>query len=496
MRHYLFPAVVLAIGLVSSQIIFSVVVYISNISLFQHLIAINNSGYLIIPNLFFMKTLREFTPAFLGAMFFSLTTGAGLTLLTFFLILLWRSFNNRKSILYLMLILWITLIININLRGINIPASVACLLIPMIVSFTTIRMIPKSDAPSLWIPVSIHCSALFLIFLSWFPYLNKDPFITFRDYLLLNSSIGQKINDFYYTYTMYPAEVFKPIDQKLLKTCHIEIENRKLFANVEEKLRQMDYLEVGSGIPVDLMVEEINSQLVFFHNKKIVIESTPKEFFADPERIMTQYAQQCDNNSFFRKITFLSLIIGLPIFFYLLLHAVFMLVLFFLPSNQIKFTLSSALCLICGIALTFPFYHYRLDSLPELEIVHRLHSNDWQSRTAALKKISDENIDIDRYINQFDYTGLHHIPEKYWFAKALSTSKSENTYKLLLGFLDDPSPNVVCMALFSLGKRNQGQAIDKIIHMIKEGKHWYIQWYAYKALKRMGWEQPKSIRFQ
>jgi hypothetical protein len=496
MRQYLFPSLILSIGLICSQVLFSTVVYISNYLLFEHLTAIYQAGYLVVPNLQVMETLKEFTPAICGALFFTLTTGAGLTVLSFVLILLWRALNFQKSILCVILILWAALIYKINSNGLNITATAACLIIPIIISFMSIRLFPKSIRPFYGIQIAMHGIILLFIFLACTPVLNKDAFISFRDYLLLGNSIGQKINNFYYTYTMYPAEVFKPLDQRLLKTCHIQINNREQFVILERKLRQLDYLEVGQANPVDVTIKEADYQLKFFHDGKMILESTPATFVADPEKTMSEFSQKCDHNSFFRKITFMSLVIGLPILTYMLLHAAIMLMLFFLPWNRIKSLLSGILCLLLSVVLTLPLYRNRTGSLPESEIIHFLSSNNWRDRTAALKKISDENIEIDQYKGNFNDTDFQRIPEKYWFAKALSTSKSENTYNLLLSYLNDPNPNVVCMALYSLGKRDQTNAIGMIVSMIKSEKNWYIQWYAYKALKRMGWTQSRSIHFQ
>lgn len=496
MRQYLFPSLILTLGLLSSQIFFSVVVYLSNNSLLAHLTAIHQAGYLVVPNFYVMQTLKKFMPAFCGALFFSLTTGTGLTLLSLILILFWRAVNFKKSILFMILILWAVMVYKINVNGVNISASVACVIIPLVIAFSAIKLFPKNNGNFFWIQMAVHGIILSLILLAWFPVLNKDTFISFRDYLLLGNPIGQKINDFYYAYTMYPAEVFKSDDQKLLKTCHIQIQNNALRTTVEKKLCQLDYLKVYPENTVDLSLKESDQRLKFFHDNKLISESTPEAFLADPEAIILEFSKKCDHNAFFRKMTFVSLVIGLPILFYILLHAAVMLVFFFLPWNRIKFCLSALLCLVLGVALSLPLYHNVNGSLPESKIVQSLSSNNWRDRTAALKIITDKNFGIDQYMKKLNLSDFQHIPERYWLANALSTSLSEHTYKLLLEYLNDPNPNVVCMALYSLGKRNQRNAIDTIISKIKSEKNWYIQWYAYKALKRMGWEQTKPEHLQ
>ena len=82
-----------------------------------------------------------------------------------------------------------------------------------------------------------------------------------------------------------------------------------------------------------------------------------------------------------------------------------------------------------------------------------------------------------------------HIPERYWLAKALSVTRGPETHEDLLRLLDDPSPSVACMAFQSLGRRGDPRAIAEILNRIRTSDHWYPQWYAYRALKELGWKQ-------
>jgi len=85
-----------------------------------------------------------------------------------------------------------------------------------------------------------------------------------------------------------------------------------------------------------------------------------------------------------------------------------------------------------------------------------------------------------------------HIAERYWLARALGVSRQSETYDDLIAFLDDPSPNVVSMAFYALGKRGDRRAIKEIMTRIEASDNWYNQWYAYKALRKLGWKQNRS----
>jgi hypothetical protein len=48
------------------------------------------------------------------------------------------------------------------------------------------------------------------------------------------------------------------------------------------------------------------------------------------------------------------------------------------------------------------------------------------------------------------------------------------------------------MAFHGLGRRGDSRGVSEILTRIKTSDHWYNQWYAYKALRGLGWKQRKS----
>ena len=63
---------------------------------------------------------------------------------------------------------------------------------------------------------------------------------------------------------------------------------------------------------------------------------------------------------------------------------------------------------------------------------------------------------------------------------------------MLLALADDPVPIVACQALWALGERKNQAAVPMIINRINTSSHWYIQMYGYRALRTLGWVQPRS----
>ena len=326
-RPFFHPVWVLTIGLITSQVVFSFVVYNSNQSLYATLLSIKNAGYLIVPNQHIMNTLLEPSPAYYGSMFFSLTAGSGITWMTLVLILIWILFPSRKILLIPIFVLWGAMILFTNINGINLPASSALIIIPAVVAYAGLAIFDQKEARLYWKIFFDPYPCRDSYFLSWIPHLNSDTFISIRDYLLLGNSLGSKVNDFYYKYTMYPVEVFKPVDQKVLKTCALKIKDDQLREIVKNKLRGLDYLAIEGVLPSDVTVIEENQRLVFIRGQKKIIESTPREFLSDPDNIMSAFSDRCDTNGFFRKTTFMSLLLGLPITIYALIQSALMMLL-------------------------------------------------------------------------------------------------------------------------------------------------------------------------
>ena len=58
--------------------------------------------------------------------------------------------------------------------------------------------------------------------------------------------------------------------------------------------------------------------------------------------------------------------------------------------------------------------------------------------------------------------------------------------------LDDPNPNVACQVYYALGKRKKPAMIPVLLEKMNTSRHWYVQTYAYRALRELGWKQEKS----
>jgi hypothetical protein len=484
------------VGLLVAQVLATIQVYLSNVDLYDTLITVRHAGYLTIPNPRVMPSLQEFGPAFFGGLFFTLSVGAGLSIFSFAAAWIWdRLLLRNKYFLIVPLLPLVACIIGANRRGLCFMVTSYFVVIPIATFAAAVRWMPPQASKRHAVREMVHVIPVFLLALLflWPSQPNIDIFVDLRDSLLLTNPLGKKINDFYYKYTLYPAEVFKPLDQKLMKTCTLEnIKKKTIVSHVEKELHNHDYLNVGRDEAVDLNIEAEGDVLVFKNKGKSILRVTPKSFFSGPEKALREFSSKSDRDSFFRNFTFVSLLIGFPIILYVFFYTLLCRVLSLFLDAPAASVLASILCFLTGTAIFFLAYSGTGEKTDEKHLSEALASESWQDRVGALKTVDQKGLDIGNFPAYQRIRSSPHIVERYWLVRALGISRKSETYKDLLAFLDDSHPNVVSMAYYSLGRRRNQSAVKEILQRIQTSGHWYNQWYAYRALRALGWKQTKS----
>jgi hypothetical protein len=494
MNRFTYAARVLLLGLFIAQVLATVQVYLSNAELFGTLSAIKEAGYLLVPNERIMSRLHEFGPAFFGGLFFTLSVGAGLSLLSLSAAWLWdRLLIGHRSFLILLVILWMGVLLVVNLSGFSPMVTLYFLAIPPAVFVATLRWMPPKAGEGLWLPAVVRFVPVLLLALLWASQMDGRLFLGVRDNILLSNAPGREINDFYYRYTLYPAEVFKSLDQRMLKTCHIEhLQQESFLPRMERALLNHDYLPVRGDQRVDMTIAARDDMLLIGNRRKTILRTTLKEFLAAPGAVMKKFALGADRYPFFRLFTYYSVLIGFPLILYMFLYALFGLVLGVFFNERVSSVSASILCFLTGVSLLVLFLHGRGAEVEVKDLAQALESESSQRRIAALKIVRQKRMDIAGFPAYQAIRSSPHIPERYWLVSALGVSRDPDTYKDIVAFLDDPHPNVVCKAFHALGERGNTRAVDEITKRIKTSDHWYEQWYAYKALRSLGWKQRKS----
>ncbi len=494
MKRYLQTVGVLFLGLFVAQVIATIQVYVSNLHLHATLTAVIEAGYFPIPNEGFMHNLRELVPAILGGLFFTLSVGAGLTFISIAAALFWvHLIHQTKIFLITYLILWIGAIFMLNLRGFCPMVTLYFLIIPPVVFLVTVKWTSLRIPEMSLVTRVIHIIPPFLLAIFWATQTSGNLFLEFRDNLLLSNSWGTKINNFYYANTLYPAEAFKSLEQKILKTADLgRIKKEPVASAMERALVNYDYLNVGGNREVDLKVLEDGNKFLFMNRGKIILRASLQNFLSETEKVLKVFSLKSDRYAFFRQFTFFCLLLGLPLTIYVVLHALFSLLTYPFVSFKVSSIIASIVCFLFGMSLWVAFVELRGERIEGKELPAALESEDWRKRISALKTIVHNRIEISDFSNYQRFMTSSHIPERFWFVGTLGVSRRPDTHKEILPFLDDPHPNVERMALHALGQRGDKVAIPEIIKRIETSDHWFSQWYAYKALRALGWKQIKN----
>ena len=488
-RSYLVPA--LLPGLIMAQAIATIQVYLSNIELHRTLEIIKGRGYLPVPNDLVIPNLKGFLPALGGGLFFTLSLGVGLSLLALTAAWAWGRFPRRKRMLLTIYSLcWLGMLIAVNFRGLNLAASAYFLLIPPLV-FRAARFAPLSPARQAagygrWIPVGL---ALLLAIL-WFPHLDSDFFGKVRDRLLLSNRIGQQLNQFYYDYTLYAAEVLKSLDQKTLKTCSVaDVKRVPVARALAKEFAKQDYLNRGSDGAADLQVTEAGSRFVLAHKGRPVMETTLQDLLSRTGPVLKEFSARTDRQAFFRRAVYYALLVGLPVILYLFLVDLFRFGLGFFLTARTASLAAGLVCFCMGVGLLAVFSPGSDNAGDGVATAGALGSDNLHDRLAALKMIEQKGLEIADFAGYDRLLASPHVAERYWLVRTMGGSRQPRTYRDLLSFLDDPQLNVATMAFYALGRRGDRRAVAEILARIQTSRHWYEQWYAYRALKALGWVQ-------
>ncbi|HOO90716.1 MAG TPA: HEAT repeat domain-containing protein [Syntrophales bacterium] len=478
-------------GLLVAQIIATLQVYISDIHLSLSLDAIKSAGYFAVPNQYIVSGLRELSTAFFGGMFFTFSAGVGISLLAFLAAWVWdRIFSRNKLLLIPFLVLWIWVIAEVNSHGVCLIVSSYFFVIPPIVFTVFMRRISGEKAPFKEAACSIP---LLLLALLWTLQMGTSPFQGIRDVYLLSNSFGAKINDFYYAYTLYPAEVFKTQEQKMLKTYRLENASGISFMqSLERTLEGRDYLYVEGYDDVDLTIkDEGNGTLLFKDRGKTILTTSLEDFLLKPSAVLQEFSAKTDRYAFFRQFTFFSILMAFPILLYIVTYTVIHRIFRLFLDTRDSVIITSIICFFIGVAFLLPLVGIG-KNVNTGNLSSAMESGQWRNRVAALKTIQQKRLDISAFGNYRPMLTSQYAAERYWLADALGYSRKPEAYRDLLVLLDDPSPNVVCKAFEALGRRGDRHVVPEIMKRIEASDHWYEQWYAYKTLRTLGWKQTRS----
>ena len=495
MRHRLSTFWVFASGLLAAQVIASLQVYLNNLAMHRKLAAIALSGYQHLPNAKLMTMLRTWSSALAGGLFFTLSIGVGITLTTLAAVWIWETMSSRnKPVMGVLLLLWLAVLAGVNTKGFAPIPSAYFLCIPCVVIFAYQWTQRHGPVHRTGLTVGSHLACLVVLALIWSTQASNGMFVVIRDNLLLTNPVGMQVNDFYYRYTHFSAEAITSLQQKMFKTYRLSVTDGLPDSNgLERVLSDRGYLLLVNGGREDFRIDRAGEQLVFLTgNGTTVCETPARDFWSDPQQTLNTVSKKTDRNIFFRRTIFYALMIAFPISLYLILHTLCYAVTSLFLSQKKASLLSTFICFVVGAALIIPVQMGRERDIATERLPALLTSENWRDQVAALKTITRRKLEIYRVAPCRHLLESPHVPVQYWLAQALGKSRQAETYQDLLRLLQSSHPNVVCQAVYSIGRRGDARAVKKLLHMVDTSDHWYVLRYTYNALRNLGWKHTRS----
>ncbi len=489
-----FPAVELLAGMGLAQAIATAQVRESNLRLLAKMQAVAAAGFQPVPNQLAMPELAAWTTAFGGGVLFTLTVGTALALLSAATAWWWAGLaGGRRRGAALLLTLWTAALVVVNLRGVEVWVSIYVLLIPAAVAAITLAFAAGASRPPGRRLLQTRVLPVLILALGWSTQYDGHLMTDLRDHLLMANPVGAAVSSAYYRYTLYPAEVFKPLRQRQVKTVVLDDPmNRGLRDQLAGDLIAHDYLPVGPESVPDLRVRASGARLVFAQGGRVLADLPVERFFAAPREALDRISEAGDRWAAFRAFSFLGVLAGFPVALYVLIFAIVRVLFGTLAPDRRAETLTAAVCLLLGLGILAAFHFSREPPPPEGGYEAALLSGRWQRQVAALRQAAEDKRDIAGTPVIDDLLESPHPQVRYWLGLALAASPEPRAAALLIRLLDDPQLNVRTMAIEGLARQGRGSAVALILRRLKTSAVWYEQLYAYRALRSLGWQQSAS----
>jgi hypothetical protein len=480
------------LGLLITQAAASYFVYQSNLDLLEKSINLEEAGYLVVPNRLVAVVLSDYKTALYGGLFFTFSLGGACSVLTVGLARFWATWGGRSRLLARgLLAVWVLAVGWAIYRQAGFLILTLVLTVPLPVFFvssggpaTGTRAPARGLGPAFLIP-------LVVLGLVWGLLAGPGFFLDIRDYVLWSNPWGERLSDFYYRYTLFPAEAFKSLEQKIQRTCRVEgALNPVTAAELTNKLLERDYLPLKPEAPVDLLIRVRGDVLSLEHLGREVYTVTVRDFLTGSQAELTSFSLMTDQNRLLRRLTGYSLLGGFfPAAYLVSFTLIYLLLRLLLPVTS-SGVVTGLLCLALGLWPAWPIYEAAQDK--HSDPAKLLRAESWRTRVAGLREVAERNLDLSKLVDYHSFLTSPHPAIRYWTASALGHGRGLSTYSDLKTLLLDRHPNVVCQSLNALSVRGSRQAIPDMVEIIKDSPHWYVQWYAYRALRNLGWNQTAS----
>lgn len=492
-----------AAGLLTAQAVAAVHVRLAAVAHFDRARGLHDSGYIAVPGPAAIAPLDGWAAACCGGLFFTFTVGLGLTLLAASAERLWRGPGARSAPVRAgIAALWVGVLALLNAGGFSPEATAYGLLVPAATAAAAGRL-PEGSPGISRRAAAVHLLALLLLAGAGARCVDGAFFSGIRDHLLLSNPAGIGINHFYYRYTLLAAQAFKSLDQTLLRTCRIEAfsDDPALRDRLARRLARLDWLPVGEGQPADMEISGRGEMLSLVRGGREILTVRAGDFLARPEPFLASFSAGADRMAGLRWLAYASLTGGCLLALYGLLYFPARWLIGRMPGGPGRSpaaiaALAAAVAAGGGISLVCfsPWERGEENSagMEETAIRQFLVSRDPARRIAALAAVVRGRKEIAGLADPASLAGSPDLRERIWLARALAFSRRPATLPVLVDLLNDPRLNVAYQACHALGMRGDPRGIAPLLFLIGRSGEWYVELYAYRAARRLGWHPVPS----
>jgi hypothetical protein len=419
-----------------------------------------NAGHFAVPGESHWDAMAAWPTAWIGGLFFALTLGIGGTAVAYawgrLLSPLPRPVRFVLSVPALAPAVW-------ALSKGDKTLAIALLVLALAGLWQAEGSSPESWKERLW---SLAATAVLLAgFLPLAP-AGGERFTRVRDRLLLPTETGRAVSDFYYRWTLYPAEAIKPLATRTQPVAALDpalpLETARLIASEALALRVLAVPESPSGRGADFRIEYRRGEPVAVAGQAVVPWPVGK-----PEELrqaFSELSKKSDGAFPLRRATLLLLLGGLP----LSLALVFL-----------------GLARRLGAAASFAGERAGAwgASVAVLLLAGSLAWAGMEPKEAERFRSLAETADAPEVIRAM----ASEDPVERLYGVIGAARHGPAAKAQLLERLDDPVLNVRYTAAASLGSAPSPEVKQRLSTLLREERNWYVQERIYAALWRMGW---------
>jgi hypothetical protein len=405
-------------------------------------------------------TLTSWAAPGTGALFFGLSLGLGSGVLCGLWVAATRSLPRPfRSLSWAVLApsLWAALQSDFSLAAMLLAVSAAALAAQAFAS-------PERGGPRLLAAACWGVAGLGLLPLANAP---EGAFTRVRDGVLLSSRAGLAVNEFYYRWTLYPAEALKPLEARSQITW-VASENLPEVQALTSDATAAGLFRVSAPKGADIVALSGCGQGVELRAEGAVSCWSPGALTRGGA--LAELSRHSDRAAALRKATSLALYWGGPLALVALLGNLSIWATAAVPSNPARgvAALSLAALLAAGVA-------YAASSDAALAEARAAAGGTPLPNPASAERLLESPRPVERL-----------------YGARAAGRLGPGMAPLLRTALRDPVVNVRYTAAQALGDARDPNAREDLLAVLTGGEAWYVKERAYFALLRLGWQFQRN----